>query len=154
MAGELVLPGYIDPKLVGGYKPARRLSSKTVLSRQSPTLSTIYERRNARPTQPIFLYNAQGKVTTILMPMGQTEVSELDDIIQGHYEKKQALDFDAWREAKGLPPRDKAVQLMQDAIQERIDRHKRNPVTDPFRQPRYSDRTPNVQLPDRPWRKD
>jgi len=47
------------------------------------------------------------------------------------------MDFDALREKNGLMPKEKVKAEMSDALQRRIAQHKANPVTDPFRQPRY-----------------
>ena len=47
------------------------------------------------------------------------------------------LDFDAARERHGLMRKEDVSAAMADALTRRIARHKANPVTDPFRQPRY-----------------
>jgi hypothetical protein len=155
MAGGLILPSHVRPPAGSKYRPAERLRRTTPLREEGKrTLTEMFGgQRDYRPEKPIFLFNAQGMVQTILMPMGQTEVSELDDLIAEHREAKP-YDYDQWRADNGLPPREKAGALMAEAVMERVKHHKANPVTDPFRQPNHIDRKPNTLLPERSWQKE
>jgi hypothetical protein len=47
------------------------------------------------------------------------------------------LDFDTLRERAGMADRDKADELIREALWERAAKHKASPITDPMRQPQY-----------------
>lgn len=97
-----------------------------------------------KPKAPILLVGPDGRTPILLIGDGVTEAAELQDMAQeaiGAQEDAIAshgrgMDYDKLREKHGAVRRDEAGRAISDAIQARIDHHKQNPVSDPFRQPR------------------
>jgi hypothetical protein len=106
------------------------------------------------------LIGPDGSTPILLIGDGVTEVAELQDMAMeaiGNQEERvqeygRGLDFEALREKHGYVKRENAGMAIKDAIAARIAHHKQNPVTDPFRQPRYAERPPQFALGS--WKKD
>ena len=101
--------------------------------------------RAALPPKPIMIVGPDGTQPLFLMANGNVEGAELEEIAIAEFERQESnakkgigpIDFDRIREKKGLPARGTFDQMFREALQERIKKHKRNPVTDPPRQMRY-----------------
>ena len=101
--------------------------------------------RAALPPKPIMIVGPDGTQPIFIAANGNVEGAELEDIAIADFEKQERLrrqgkgpiDFDRIREKKGLPARGSFDQMFREALQERIKKHKRNPVTDKPRQMRY-----------------
>lgn len=82
--------------------------------------------------------------TAVIMTEGVTEAAELEDLALEALDRQTERakgDFGAeQREKRHMPRREDFDRLYRDALDERVARHKRNPVTDPARQPRYADK--------------
>lgn len=95
---------------------------------------------DTKPEAPLMLYGPRGEAI-MLVGGGDTEASELQDIAAEALERANeraqnpTAYFDKMRERAGMARREDVPKMMRDAIEERIERHRRNPVTDPFRVP-------------------
>jgi hypothetical protein len=76
----------------------------------------------------------------VVMTEGVTEAAELEDLALEALDRQEERAKNDWvaqeRERKGFARREDFPQMFSDALQERIARHKRNPVTDPPRVPK------------------
>lgn len=96
------------------------------------------------PYPPILLL-IPGTGGVILAGLGLATAAELRDDAVGIWEMKReliaktgaVLDFDELRERAGLMRREDVPARMAEAFEDRIQRHKSSPVTDPARQPNY-----------------
>lgn len=107
-------------------------------------ISTMFGSRHFKPTAPILLVGPDGRVPILLIADGDTEAAELEDLAQEAINQQEeqlaaggrGMDFDKLREKHGQVRREDVDVSIREAIQRRIDHHKANPVTDPFREPR------------------
>jgi hypothetical protein len=98
--------------------------------------------RAALPPKPIMIVGPNGSQPLFLAANGNVEGAELEEIAIAEFEKQESLrrqgkgpiDFDGIRERRGLPPRAQFDTMFREALQARIKKHKRNPVTDKPRQ--------------------
>ena len=89
-----------------------------------------------QPYLPVLVKAPQG--WTAITGMGYATVAELQDCAIVLWNRQiQAIDWDERRERARLMRREDVAAEMADALTRRIAQHKANPVTDPFRQPRY-----------------
>lgn len=99
--------------------------------------------RTRTPKLPLMVSGPDSRVPILVVGDGVTEAAELEDLAQeaiaDQEERVKAnsrgYDFDGAREKAGMVRREDFQQAMHDALEERIARHKANPVTDPPRQP-------------------
>ncbi len=80
------------------------------------------------------LYDRVAKVTKLIVTDGVTEMAELAQIMHASLERPE-FDFNAARERANMVRRENVAAAAAEAIQDRIRRHKANPITDPPRQP-------------------
>lgn len=84
--------------------------------------------------------------SAVVMTEGVTEAAELEDLALEALDRQRERskgDFGAeMREKRGMPRREEFDKLYRDALEERIERHRRNPVTDPPRQPWQPEKPP------------
>lgn len=98
--------------------------------------------RAVKPVQEIVMRGPAGNAV-VICGMGAAEAAELQDIAEAVYEEQQAkvdagepiVNFDELRERHGLPSREEFDPLFRQALRDRIEQHRRNPITDPARQP-------------------
>lgn len=95
--------------------------------------------RAGRPEKPVLLRGAD-TVTPVLIATGGTmETAEIEDLALGILEKQEAkigrgeplIDFDRFRAEHGYVPRDQFSDAFKQALRDRMEQHRRNPVTDP-----------------------
>ena len=87
--------------------------------------------RAKKPRKPIFLFGPHGE-PIILIGAGEAEAAELEDLAQEAMAHKP-VDFAAKREQHGYPQREQFDSLFRQAVRNRMERHRRNPITDPPR---------------------
>lgn len=139
--GTVVFPGY-DPAPGDLYVPLKGLYSikPGTTVKDIDDLSHRLGGRGAKPKGALAVHHADQSVTFI-PGLGVTEAAELQDLAYGVLEKRQKQNrgewFDAWRERNGLVPREQFGAAFSNAVHDRIERHKHNPVTDPAREPGY-----------------
>lgn len=105
--------------------------------------------RDTKPDKPMMLVGPDGRVPIVIMAEGETEAAELQDLAQEALAKQQekvaatgrGFDFEEAREKAGMPRAEDFGRIASDAVQERIARHKANPITDPARIPQYAPTT-------------
>ncbi len=116
------------------------------------------DKPNFCPDQPILLMIPGVDPPVVVAGCGWATVAELRDccleawtVKRDRFKKLgEVLDFDSLRERHGDIPRDKKVEAMQYAVQDRIDRHKASPRTDPWKQFHYPNPTHKVKFPEQP----
>ena len=99
--------------------------------------------RSKKPTREVFLVGPDGHTPIVLPGFGVTEAAELQETAQEVYELHEkriretgsAVDFNRLRANAGLPSSEDAPEMIREAFWNRIQQHKRNPVSDPPRQP-------------------
>ncbi len=97
---------------------------------------------NFCPNLPIMVM-VPGTQPTLIPGFGYATASELRDCaVVTWYEQTERLaktgrvfDFDALRERRGLMRREEVDPAVREAMLRRVEQHKANPVTDPFRKP-------------------
>jgi len=125
--------------------PAEQMPVMAVSQRHVKDLAYRVGGRAALPPKPIMIVGPDGTQPLFLVANGNVEGAELEEIAIAEFEKqaelkkqgKGPIDFEGIRERRGLPPREQFDQMFREALQERIKKHKRNPVTDKPRQMRY-----------------
>lgn len=98
---------------------------------------------NFCPFLPVMVMVPGTPAPTLIQGMGYATAAELRDcaVVTWHSQvermaKQGALvDFDVAREKRGLMRREDVDAAVRDAMLRRVEQHKANPVTDPFRQP-------------------
>lgn len=103
--------------------------------------------KNYRPRAPIMVLGPDNRTVILIVGDGVTEASELQDLAAEAYGKQEETirktgngsDFASLREKRGLWRKEEFGTVFAEALQERIRKHKANPRTDPFRQPRMPD---------------
>lgn len=111
--------------------------------KEAAGIATMFGSRHFKPTAPILLVGPDGRVPILLIADGDTEAAELEDLAQEAIDQQEGqlkaggrgMDFDKLREKHGQVRHEDVDVSIREAIQRRIDHHKRNPVTDGFRQP-------------------
>ncbi len=97
-----------------------------------------------KPDAPLVIRTPDG-IPVLIPGFGVTEAAELQDLAYGVYEKHQQrlkerrgglID----RERHGLVARERFSDAFKQALADRMERHRRNPVSDPARQPYYPER--------------
>ena len=108
------------------------------------------------PFQPVILL-VPGSQPVAIAGAGYATAAELRDCAVTYWETTvnrvasgSVLDFDTLRERAGMARREKADELIREALWERAKRHKESPRTDPMRQPVYPNPTNKVQFPEHP----
>ena len=99
--------------------------------------------RAEKPMREVVLKGADGHTPVIIPGIGAAEAAEIEDIALAVYEDQEkriregrlAVDFDELRDRDGLPAREDFDPLFRQAIRDRVEAHRANPVTDPSRQP-------------------
>jgi len=92
--------------------------------------------RGYRPSKPVMLIGPDDH--TVILIIGG-EAAEIEDIALAKMDQQRrsaekgqrGFNFAEHRDAIGAPPVEKVDSLFREALQDRIKRHKRNPVTDP-----------------------
>ncbi|KKN27943.1 hypothetical protein LCGC14_0859330 [marine sediment metagenome] len=100
------------------------------------------------PNLPVMVM-VPGAQPTLIPGFGYATAAELRDCaVVTWYEQTERLaktgrvfDFDALRERRSLMRREEVDSAVREAMLRRIEQHKANPVTDPFRQPVYPNPT-------------
>ena len=121
------------------------------------------EIENKPADRPVLMRNADGTPTAILRDQGM-EAEELQDIMGEQYEKNEArqkasgrtIDFEGMRDRAGYWQAEAFDPMYRQALRDRVERHRRNPLTDPPRDPWATARewgwlAPQVQVPELPW---
>ncbi len=152
-------PGRLSDLMVPvGYVAPRTIAPLLSAAANEETASSIVDMfggdRHYKPTAPIMLVGPDGRTPIILITEGEVEAAELQDMALeaiGNQEERissfgRGLNFDELRERDGYVRREDAGNAIKDAIAARIAHHLQNPVTDPFRQPRYAERPPQYML--------
>ncbi len=115
--------------------------------------------RANRPRKPVMLVGPDGTTPVMVAGAGNVEGAELEEIALAEWERQEerikrgrpaGIDFEAIRGRRGLPPREQFDQDFREAVQRRINAHKRNPVTDPQKQVKRPLRG-WVTVPERRW---
>jgi hypothetical protein len=108
------------------------------------------------PFQPVILM-IPGSQPVAIAGAGYATAAELRDCAVTYWETTvnrvasgSVLDFDTLRERAGMASRDKADELIREALWERAKRHQASPVTDPMRQPVYPNPTGKIHFPEHP----
>ena len=117
----------------------------------------VFGGRKALPNQPIIVEGADGQTPTIIMPLGLCEAAEVEDLARHAQEKSRArmkklgtpLPFDEFRERTGRPRKEAVEDMFRDALLRRMEQHRRNPISDPARQPQRSKKQWTV--PEKTW---
>lgn len=99
--------------------------------------------RAVKPTRELVLVGPDGRTPIVVPGLGVTEAAELEEVAIAAYEKREKLmrqgkplvDFDELRDREGLPPAKEFDPLFRQALRDRIEKHRRSPITDPPRQP-------------------
>lgn len=130
-AHQLLSPAYAKQVIgVGGHAEAK-------------DLAYALGGRAEKPVREVVLKGADGHTPVIIPGIGAAEAAEIEDIALAVYEEQEKrlsegralVDFDELREREGLPAREEFDPLFRQALRDRIQEHRRNPVTDPSRQP-------------------
>lgn len=91
--------------------------------------------RAVKPDRDIVLVGPDGKTPILLVVDPGMEAAEAEDIALEHFERVQArgyvINFAAHRAKKGRYPKEQFDQKFREALEERMERHRRNPITDP-----------------------
>lgn len=111
-------------------------------AREAGEISYRMGGRAVRPKDPVVLIGPDGKTPILLVGAGETEAAELEELAQAVYEKgqrrisqgKTVIPFDEIREKRGYPAREKFSDLFKQALTDRMERHRRNPRSDPPKQ--------------------
>ena len=100
--------------------------------------------------RPIVMVGADGVTPTLMVADNDTDAHEVQDILGQQFEKQEdtikkyqssektdnrAINTDWVRVVNGLPIGNKRVEMVHDAFVERMEKHKKNPVSDPPRDP-------------------
>lgn len=148
---DLMLPtGFIPPRSMGRSVAAQATGMRDAMS----IVDALGRGPRFKPQAPLMLIGPDGSTPILLIGDGVTEAAELQDMAMeaiGNQQERVAeygrgLDFEKLREKHGYVKREQAGMAIKDAIAARIAHHKQNPVTDPFRQPRYAERAPQFAL--------
>lgn len=110
---------------------------------------------NFCPLLPVMVIVPGSHAPTLIAGFGYAPAAELRDcaLVTWQNQTEQIaltggiFDFDARRERAGLMRREEVDPAVRAAMQRRIDHHKANPVTDPFRQPVYPNPTNRKVFP-------
>lgn len=96
----------------------------------------MMEGRGHKPRQPIFIYGADGRSVLIVMTDGETEASELQDLAHAALAKQEdnVRKYGRATQRERLTDDERRERLWY-ALDDRIKRHKANPITDPPRVP-------------------
>lgn len=127
--GRMGLDGRAYWEERGRMRIPRKLAAKVIALERGVTVSEMVGGRSVKPTKPVAFYDARGDPCFII-GAGACEAAQMEDIVA---QKREAVRFsdDELAERAGFIRREDAGQAYADAIQERMDHHKRNPVTDP-----------------------
>lgn len=95
--------------------------------------------RAGRPQKPVVLRGADGVTPILIATGGALEAAEVEELALGLLEKQEAklrrgepiIDFDRFRAEHGYVPRERFSDAFKQALQDRMEQHRRNPVTDP-----------------------
>jgi hypothetical protein len=115
-----------------GQKMAPIWKRNTHVVEKPDDIVAIMGGRATRPNEPITLIGPDGMPIAIV-GLGQTETAEIADLVQQQQEK-QPINWDVKRDQMGLMPRDRAGDEISQAIERRMDQHKRNWRTDPAKE--------------------
>ena len=122
-------------------------------------LSQIFGGRSARPRQEVIVVGPDGRTPILVAGLGVTEVSELEDVIYEGIERGEArikkqgtqIPFAQIRERRGMPQANEFDTKFREALHDRIERHRRNPVSAPPRQPMNQFLKGAVTMPEKSW---
>jgi hypothetical protein len=95
------------------------------------------------PLLPVMVMVPGAPAPTIIPGFGHATAAELRDcaVVVWHQQTEKLVkmgrlfDFDDLRERRGLMRREEVDPATREAMLRRIQKHRANPVTDPFRQP-------------------
>ena len=142
--GTVIFPGY-DPApgdLLVPLKGVYTIRPGTTV-RDIDDMTHRLGGRSAKPQGAISISHGN-KDVTIIPALGVTEAAELQEMAYAVLEKRKQRNqrewLAGWRERNGLVPREQFGQALGNALQERVEQHKRNPISDPARQPGYTGR--------------
>ena len=148
MAGELYLPVAFKPPIwitnLAAYSRASQLAAS---AKALGDLSQIAGGRSGKPRDPVVIVGPDGQTPIMIAGMGFTEAAEIEEIGLAAIEKAEqnikesgdAFKLDQWREDNGLCPRDEFDAHYKQALRDRAESHRRNPISDPEK-PMYSRR--------------
>ena len=122
---------------------------------QIADLSQLVGGRGVKPKQAVSLTSPDGR-TILIAGMGAAEAAEIEDVAQAAMEKAEAKPMAdriaEWRERRGLPSREEFDVKFREAIEDKIQHHRRHSRTDPFRGQKKTRVT--VTMPDQPWKRE
>lgn len=128
---------YLPPELLpDSMKP------KTLILRNRADIGDLSQMtggRAAMPFKPVTLYGPDGATPIVIVTAGVTETAEVEELAIAAYEKAKAkvdagkpmIDFDEIRAKRGLPLRHQFSDHFKEALRNRMDEHRRNPISDP-----------------------
>ena len=164
--GTLLLPTRrAVPIAYGAQNPLARIGGRRRApvfdGPQAKDIGHVFGGRAAKPQQPIVLVGADGRTPICIVTDGLVEAAEMEDIALEAQERAKArvkehgtqIPFAEYRERHGLPAAEKMPELFAQALEDRIARHKQNPVSDPARQPLRPSRSMTMTVPEKTWSK-
>lgn len=90
-------------------------------------------------------------------PLGELRdlaLAQLQNLRERQARGEGVIPFTRIREEQGLPSASEFDALFREAVEERVKQHRRNPVTDPARDPTKSLRAPQFVIPAKGWEKE
>ena len=124
-----------------GKHRLRRVIPNAAFFSDPREIGHVFGGRKAMPNQPIVIEGADGETPTVILAMGDTEASELEDIAIAAKEKSErrmratgyALPFNEFREKTGKARREDVPAMMAEAVERRLNEQRKNWRTDPRR---------------------
>lgn len=136
IARKLYLNAYDVPQSLRG-----QVSGVVHGEKQASEIGAAFGRGH-KPQKPLLVYGPSGD-PMLVMTEGVTEAAEVEDLSmmaidrQREFIKRNGMtkaQMNAAEAGRELDP-NKRVAMVQEAIRDRMARHRANPVTDPWRQP-------------------
>lgn len=164
---DLLIPiGRRMPVAYGNPQGVVNSTRAVVLRNKSDiaNLGEIFGGRNAKPRQEIIVVGPDGRTPIMVVGLGVTEVAELEDVINEGVDRAKEkikkygtqMPFEEYRERHGLPRSEDFGTLFAEAVERRINEHKRNPRTNPARKPfdQFAKGKSQVTTPNKDWVKE
>lgn len=107
---------------------------KQVLQNESQIADLTHAQggRDAKPQEPLVIYDGQSQVVTVVMTDGEVESAEMQDYAYAALEKnRRGFNFAQARENAGMWQANQFDTIYREALARRVARHKANPITDP-----------------------
>lgn len=106
-------------------------------------LAHLWGGRAKKPDGIVRIVGPDGKTPLLVVGLGVTEAAEMQDAASAVWERMDMvlhrtgspIDFAGFFESMGMPPTGAVPELLCEAIADRIQKHRRNKITDPPRDP-------------------